>query len=237
MEQLRIIIHGLVHGMQSVVYIFIVMIVIFYMFSVVAVQCFGENDPAHFGNIAISMLTLFRCATLEDWTDVMYINMYGCKNYDSGLYSPADNVSYIYTNYGTFARYDCVPDLVQARPAVSVIYFALFILISAFMMLSLFVGAVCNGMHDAVEELEEEAAQKQEELEETSKKDMQKRMSVTHKELGDRIEERKSSIDNGEAPAMATSTAMINAPEPARGPSIDLGGGGKENGLKMLNSL
>jgi len=25
--------------------------------------------------------TLFRCATLEDWTDVMYINMYGCKDY------------------------------------------------------------------------------------------------------------------------------------------------------------
>mmetsp|Transcript_103850 Transcript_103850/g.298980 ORF Transcript_103850/g.298980 Transcript_103850/m.298980 type:complete len:1078 (-) Transcript_103850:276-3509(-) len=232
-EQLRIIIHGLVHGMQSVVYIFIVMIVIFYMFSVVAVQCFGENDPAHFGNIAISMLTLFRCATLEDWTDVMYINMYGCKNYDSGLYSQADKVSFIYTNYGTFARYDCVPDLVQARPAVSVIYFALFILISAFMMLSLFVGAVCNGMHDAVEELEEEAAQKQEELEETSKKDMQKRMSVTNKE----IEERKSSIDNGEAPAMATSTAMTKAPELARGPSIDLGGDGKGNGLKMLHSL
>jgi len=232
-EQLRIIIHGLVHGMQSVVYIFVVMIVIFYMFSVVAVQCFGENDPAHFGNIAISMLTLFRCATLEDWTDVMYINMYGCKNYDSGLYSQAEKVSFIYTNYGTFARYDCVPDLVQARPVVSVIYFALFILISAFMMLSLFVGAVCNGMHDAVEELEEEAAQKQEELEATSKKDMQKRMSVTNKE----IEERKSSIDNGEAPAMATSTALTKAPELARGPSIDLGGDGKGNGLKMLHSL
>ena len=27
------------------------------------------------------MLTLFRCATLEDWTDVMYINMYGCHKY------------------------------------------------------------------------------------------------------------------------------------------------------------
>jgi len=27
------------------------------------------------------MFTLFRCSTLEDWTDVMYINMFGCDKY------------------------------------------------------------------------------------------------------------------------------------------------------------
>ena len=58
------------------IYIFVLMMIVFYMFAVVAVQLFSQNDPAHFSNIAISMLTLFRCATLEDWTDVMYINMY-----------------------------------------------------------------------------------------------------------------------------------------------------------------
>ena len=33
------------------------------------------------------MLTLFRCATLEDWTDVMYINIYGCHRYGGGIYA------------------------------------------------------------------------------------------------------------------------------------------------------
>lgn len=38
---------------------------------------FGANDPIHMGTLHIAFLTLFRCATLEDWTDVMYIGMQG----------------------------------------------------------------------------------------------------------------------------------------------------------------
>jgi len=30
------------------------------------------------------MVTLFRCATMEDWTDVMYVSMYGCRMYHYG---------------------------------------------------------------------------------------------------------------------------------------------------------
>ena len=32
------------------------------------------------------MLSLFRASTLEDWTDIMYINIYGCNKYSSGVY-------------------------------------------------------------------------------------------------------------------------------------------------------
>ena len=30
---------------------------------------------------ALVQVTLFRMSTLEDWTDIMYINMYGCLSY------------------------------------------------------------------------------------------------------------------------------------------------------------
>ena len=40
------------------------------------------------------MLSLFRVATGEDWTDIMYINMYGCDKYgysdDHNLPLPSD---------------------------------------------------------------------------------------------------------------------------------------------------
>jgi voltage-gated sodium channel len=42
---------------------------------------FRENDPWHWRNLHHTMFTLFRCATLEDWTDAMLINMYGCDKY------------------------------------------------------------------------------------------------------------------------------------------------------------
>merc|ERR1712072_378061 len=48
------------------------------------------NDPWHFGTLHESMLTLFRICTFEDWTDVMYTNIYGCNayGYDDDLQVP-----------------------------------------------------------------------------------------------------------------------------------------------------
>ena len=45
---------------------------------------FSHNDPVHFANLGTTFVTLFRCSTLEDWTDVMYLAMYGCKQYNPG---------------------------------------------------------------------------------------------------------------------------------------------------------
>jgi len=47
---------------------------------------FGANDPLHFRSVPIALLSLFRAATLEDWTDIMYISIFGCDTYTSGLY-------------------------------------------------------------------------------------------------------------------------------------------------------
>lgn len=41
-------------------------------YAVVGVSMFGENDPLNMGSLHITLLTLFRCATLEDWSDIMY---------------------------------------------------------------------------------------------------------------------------------------------------------------------
>ena len=46
---------------------------------------FHDIDPFTFPNLGITMINLFRAATLEDWTDIMYFNVYGCKKW--GNYS------------------------------------------------------------------------------------------------------------------------------------------------------
>eukprot|EP01050_Picozoa_sp_SAG11_P020185 SAG11_NODE_3359_length_2501_cov_1.511657_4_plen_90_part_01 len=43
-----------------------------------AVSTFRDNDPFHFGNLGLAMLTLFRCSTGDDWTDIMYFQAYSC---------------------------------------------------------------------------------------------------------------------------------------------------------------
>jgi hypothetical protein len=45
---------------------------------------FRKNDPFHWYSLPVSLMTLFRISTLEDWTDIMYFNIFGCDSYNVG---------------------------------------------------------------------------------------------------------------------------------------------------------
>ena len=48
------------------------MFIIFYIYAAIGSTFFAAINPMLWGDITISMLTLFRVMTFEDWTDVMY---------------------------------------------------------------------------------------------------------------------------------------------------------------------
>ena len=73
--ELRLIVATLMKSIPSMGNIMLLMGVIFYIYAVAGQQLFHEHDPKHWGNLGISLLTLFRIVTLEDWTDVMYTAM------------------------------------------------------------------------------------------------------------------------------------------------------------------
>src|SRR5690554_4719369 len=50
-------------------------LIIFYIYAAIGSMFFASVDEELWGDVAISMLTLFRVATFEDWTDVMYATM------------------------------------------------------------------------------------------------------------------------------------------------------------------
>ena len=138
--QMQVIIEGLIQGLYSVVYILLLMLLQFYMFGM---MLFKENDPWHFGTISRTFVSLFRCATLEDWTDVMYINIYGCHRYPE---NPLNDAS----AYTSLTGMSCKP---EARGWVAAFYFVAFIVIGSLVTLSLFVGVVTTGMQDAADSL------------------------------------------------------------------------------------
>jgi len=43
-----------------------------YIYAIIGYQLFHKHDPEHWRNLGISLLSLFRVVTLEDWTDIMY---------------------------------------------------------------------------------------------------------------------------------------------------------------------
>ena len=53
-------------GMGSVV---LLLSLVFYVFAVMATKLYGESFPERFGDIAISLYTLFQIMTLEGWSD------------------------------------------------------------------------------------------------------------------------------------------------------------------------
>ena len=70
--ELRLLVNSLLRALPQLGYVALLMFIIFYIYAAIGNSLFQEIDPTLWGNIAISLLTLFRVMTFEDWTDVMY---------------------------------------------------------------------------------------------------------------------------------------------------------------------
>ncbi len=73
--ELRLLINALLKALPTMGYVVLLMFIIFYIYAAIGSFMFEHINSELWGNISISMLTLFRIATFEDWTDVMYETM------------------------------------------------------------------------------------------------------------------------------------------------------------------
>lgn len=135
--QLQLIVGSLIKSLPSMCYVSILLVLMFYVYAVMGVFLWSGNDPVHFRDLQTSMLSLFRVVTLEDWTDVMYIQMYGSDWYP---FSPGDREKYA----GLFNS--------QASPIIGAIYFVSFVLMGTMIMLNLFIGVIIQSMEEAQDE-------------------------------------------------------------------------------------
>ena len=73
--ELRMLLNSLLKALPQLGYVMLMMFIIFYIYAAVGSTFFAEINRVLWGDISISMLTLFRVMTFEDWTDVMYETM------------------------------------------------------------------------------------------------------------------------------------------------------------------
>jgi voltage-gated sodium channel len=73
--ELRVLLNAFVSAIPRMGYVSLLMFIIFYVYAAVGSIVFHPINETLWGNISIAMLTLFRVATFEDWTDVMYETM------------------------------------------------------------------------------------------------------------------------------------------------------------------
>ena len=73
--ELRILLVSLVKALPQLGYVMLLMFIIFYIYGAIGSTLFAQINEDLWGDITISMLTLFRIMTFEDWPDVMYETM------------------------------------------------------------------------------------------------------------------------------------------------------------------
>jgi voltage-gated sodium channel len=64
---MRRVVGGLFLALPSMGSIFLLLMLVFYVFAVMATKLYGVDFPVYFGNIAASAFTLFQVMTLEGW--------------------------------------------------------------------------------------------------------------------------------------------------------------------------
>ncbi len=134
--KLQLLVTCLLKSLPSMFYVSILLFLLFYIYGAMAVFLFGENDPIHFRNLQTSILSLFRVVTLEDWTDVMYINMYGSNEYG---YTAYDLAKWNPTSSGS--------------PLLGAVFFVSFVLIGTMIVLNLVIGVIMNSMDESNAEM------------------------------------------------------------------------------------
>ncbi|MDR9499065.1 MAG: ion transporter [Hydrogenovibrio sp.] len=73
--ELRVLVTALINALPRMGYVALLMFIIFYLYAVIGTLLFAKINPFLWGDLGTALLTLFRVATFEDWTDVMYETM------------------------------------------------------------------------------------------------------------------------------------------------------------------
>lgn len=131
LPQLKMLINAMLKSIPSMGYVGVLLLLLFYIYGAMGVFLFGKNDPLHFGTLHTAMLSLFRVSTLEGWTEIMYINMFGCND----------------PKWGYGAESGC--NNPEQHGTAAVIYFVSFVLIGTMIVLNLFIGVIMNAMDEA----------------------------------------------------------------------------------------
>ena len=164
--KLQLLVSSLLKSIPSMAYIGILLFLLFYIYAVMGVFLWRENDPVHFGTLGRSLLSLFRVVTLEDWTDIMYIQMWGSDAYP---FSPEERAGFDFNS--------------KSHPVLGAFYFISFVLFGTMIMLNLFIGVILNSMQEAQDEAERKRLKKH--MDETGKASLTDEIAAIEREMGE----------------------------------------------------
>ena len=70
LPELRLIFETLLRSLPSITHILLLLGLFLYIYGILGFRLFAATDPAHWGSLGASILTLFQVLTLEGWIDI-----------------------------------------------------------------------------------------------------------------------------------------------------------------------
>ena len=70
---LKSVVNSLLRACSDVGYVMLMMLIINFVFAVIAIIFFGDNDPDHFGNMSKAMISIWMVETLDAWEEIMCV--------------------------------------------------------------------------------------------------------------------------------------------------------------------
>jgi voltage-gated sodium channel len=109
---LRRVVAGLISATPGMGSIALLLLLVFYVFAVMATKLYGETNPELFGHLGTSAYTLFQAMTFDDWSN--------------GIVKP----------------------LMEKENTYAWFFLMLFMIVSTFMVLNLFIGVVVTALDE-----------------------------------------------------------------------------------------
>ncbi|MCU0392563.1 MAG: ion transporter [Thermoflexibacter sp.] len=150
LPKLQLLVMALLKSIPSMIYVVFMMGILFYIYAITGTILFKKNDPIHFGTLEKTSLSLFTAITLEDWSDMMYTQIYG-----------SDRYGYNEENIRLVEEKLQLKREPEASPITGVLYFTSFILVGAMVIINMFVGVILNGIDEVKIDLEKKERLKQ----------------------------------------------------------------------------
>ncbi|MEO0447983.1 MAG: ion transporter, partial [Verrucomicrobiota bacterium] len=127
--RLQLLVSAMIRSLPSMGYVMLLLSLLFYVYAIMGVILFRENDPENFGHLGSALLTLFEVVTMEGWVDLMDAQING-----TGGTPPAAPI-----------------------PQMAPLYFVSFVLIGVMIMLNLVIGVIINAMDEAQRDCDQKA--------------------------------------------------------------------------------
>ncbi len=109
---LRKVTAGLIGALPGMASIGLLLVIVYYVFAVIATKLYGETNPELFGTLGNSIYTLFQAMTFDDWSN--------------GIVKPLSEKEHRFASF----------------------FIIMFMMLSAFMVLNLFIGVVVTALDE-----------------------------------------------------------------------------------------